>query len=98
MQTFDPDISNTPGSADKSAEKLPVSALDRELFNDGDRRSIWITVAAESYPFGDEPRREIGSVKRLDFDRGGELFLQPPDDGIARERPAADHKHSRAAD
>src|SRR5579863_5269275 len=98
MQTFDPDLSNMAGGADKTAEKLPVSALDGQLFDGGNRRSAGITVAAECHSFGDAPGVEICLVKRLDLDRAGELFLQRRYEVLARERPAADHKHSGADD
>ena len=94
MQTFDRDPANPAGSA----EKLPVSALDGELFDGGDRRNVSITIAAESHSFGDEPGREICHLKRLEFNGAGELLLQCTDDAFARERPAAYHKHKGSAD
>jgi hypothetical protein len=84
VQTLDPDTSNTL----RSAEKLPVSALDGELFDCSDRRSVSITVTAESYSFDNAPWGEIRRVKRFHFDCAGELFLQGPDDGIPLEWPS----------
>src|SRR3984893_3366184 len=84
-QTFDPDTSKTL----RSVEKPPVTALDGELFDRGDRRSVSITVAAETHSFGNAPRRQIRPVERFQFDCAGELFLQRPDDGVSRERPTA---------
>jgi hypothetical protein len=93
VQTFNLDASNPLGSG----EKPRVTTLDDELFDRGNRQSVSIPVAAEGHSFGNTPRGEIRPVKRFDFDRTGELFLQRSDDGIPREGPAACHRQSGAA-
>ena len=85
IRSLDLDTSNTL----RSSEKSPITGLNGELFDRGDRKCVSITVAAESYSFGNAPRREICPVKRFQFDRTGKLFLQRADDGVVRERPVA---------